>query len=191
MSDGWPPRFLFTAGRLCIDFAQTGGFGELARWERWPAPADLADWFAASELRLRVARVRPEELHRARLLRDAIQRAATSTLAGDRLDRAVAERLERHAAVASLVPVLNGGSAAWSPASSPLQALSTVARDAIGLFGTDARERLRRCKNPRCPLLFVDGSRAGRRAWCTMRRCGNLQKTARYRHKLREARANP
>jgi CGNR zinc finger/Bacteriocin-protection, YdeI or OmpD-Associated len=60
--------------------------------------------------------------------------------------------------------------------------LSAVARDAIDVFGTAAvRARLRRCSNPLCALLFVDSSRPGKRAWCTMRRCGNLSKLARYR----------
>lgn len=59
--------------------------------------------------------------------------------------------------------------------------LATVSRDAIELFGTELRERLRECENPECALLFVDLSRPRRRRWCTMRRCGNLNEIARYR----------
>ena len=62
----------------------------------------------------------------------------------------------------------------------------TIARDAVELFGSSVVERLRQCQNPACPLLFVDASRPGKRAWCTMRRCGNLDKTARYRTNRRK-----
>jgi predicted RNA-binding Zn ribbon-like protein len=61
------------------------------------------------------------------------------------------------------------------------QILSNVSRDAIELFGTGLRARLRECRNPNCGLLFVDLSRPGKRRWCAMRRCGNLNKIARYR----------
>lgn len=85
------------------------------------------------------------------------------------------------AAAPDLVPVLRKGVASWADASTARAALASIARDAIALFGGEQRQRLRECRNPHCPLLFVDTSRPGRRAWCTMRRCGNLEKTSRYR----------
>jgi predicted RNA-binding Zn ribbon-like protein len=44
-------RFIFIAGRLCIDFTQTGGeTSRRAYWERFHQPSDLADWLAESLL---------------------------------------------------------------------------------------------------------------------------------------------
>lgn len=181
----WPPRFLFIGGRLCIDFAQAGGAGRYAKFERLFEPADLRDWLAESSLGLHVARVERDELAAAKRLRGAIWRAAQAVATGGEPATAT---IQRFAAAPDLVPVLRAGRRAWRRGSTATEALSTIARDAIELFGTDARGRLRRCRNPRCPLLFVDTSRPGRRAWCTMRRCGNLAKTARYREKRRENR---
>jgi predicted RNA-binding Zn ribbon-like protein len=181
----WPPRFLFIANRLSVDFCLTGGTGERARWERWRTPGDLADWFEASSLGLRLARVDPDDLAAAARLREAVWEGAQAVLRGEPPPETALRGLQEAAARPDLVPVWSAGALAWSTDSSASQALSSVARDALHLFGTDARLRLRECRNPRCPLIFVDTSRPGRRAWCAMRRCGNLQKTARYRHKRR------
>ena len=180
---GWPPRFLFIANRLCIDFTLTGGEGARAHLERWNSCRDLADWFAASSLALSLGRVLRADLEAAKELREVLWSAAQATVHGRTPEPLLWRSLERAAAQPDLVPVAPGGKLRWSPRSTVTQALSSVARDALSLFGTDARLRLRECKNPRCKLLFVDTSRPGRRAWCTMRRCGNMEKTSRYRRR--------
>jgi predicted RNA-binding Zn ribbon-like protein len=185
----WPPRFLFLSGELSIDFAQTGGVGAYAKFERWNAPRDLADWFRASALALDLDRVTTRDLGAARDLRQAIWDAAQAVVAGRSPAPASVRVLNAAAARPDLVPALARGARTWAPGATATQALSTVARSAIAFFGSERRERLRVCKNPRCPLLFVDLSRPGKRAWCTMRRCGNLQKTARYRASRKGARA--
>jgi predicted RNA-binding Zn ribbon-like protein len=50
---------------------------------------------------------------------------------------------------------------------------------AIEAFFALPRERLHSC--PRCGWLFVDSSRGGRRRWCSMRTCGNREKSSRHR----------
>ena len=182
-----PPRFLFTSGRLCIDFVHTGGEGVRARWERWHSTRDLADWMAQRPGLEVVARVGERDLRDARALREAIWSAAQAVLRRRAIPADCARALVRTGGRPSLVPVLRRGAMAWSPDSTGAQVLSTVARDAIELFGTSARVRLRECGNPMCQLLFVDTSRPGKRAWCTMRRCGNLAKVARYRASRRRS----
>jgi predicted RNA-binding Zn ribbon-like protein len=179
----WPPRFVFISGRVALDFVHTGGDGWRARWERWLGPADLADWLRACPKLEVDAAVDEEDLERARALREAIWEAAQALLAGRSVPRAHQRTIEQTAALPDLVPVLRRGQRVWRADSTGSEALSTVARDAIELFGGVARARLRRCQNPRCFLMFVDESRPGRRAWCTMRRCGNLNKLSRYRSK--------
>ncbi|HED66650.1 MAG TPA: zf-CGNR multi-domain protein [Planctomycetes bacterium] len=179
----WPPRFLFLSNRLSIDFTLTGGEGERAHLERWNSPRDLQDWYEASSLALSLRSLGPDDLVAAKELREVLWAGAQATISGSRPGRAVWRALERAAAHPDLVPVHRRGKLGWSPDSTPAQALSSVARDGLVLFGSDLRHRLRECKNPHCRLLFVDTSRPGRRAWCAMRRCGNLEKTSRYRRK--------
>jgi predicted RNA-binding Zn ribbon-like protein len=177
----WPPRFIFIAARLSLDFAQTGGEGERARWERWHSPDDLADWFEMCPfLRVR-PNVTPQNLLECRALREAILNAAQATLRGENVpleSRLMMNQLARHP---NLVPLLEAQAVSWEANSNGQQAISTVARDAIELFGSDAKAKLRKCQNPNCNLLFVDTSRPGKRLWCSMERCGNLSKIARYR----------
>lgn len=42
-------------------------------------------------------------------------------------------------------------------------------------------EKLSRCENPECILLFVN--KTGRRKWCSMKICGNRSKVERYEQK--------
>lgn len=44
--------------------------------------------------------------------------------------------------------------------------------------------RVRRCADHRCPRVFFDGTKNGRRRWCDMAACGNRAKAARHRRKL-------
>lgn len=45
----------------------------------------------------------------------------------------------------------------------------------------DTWSRLRVCPGQGCGVAFVDTTRAGRRTWCSMARCGNRAKQARWR----------
>jgi predicted RNA-binding Zn ribbon-like protein len=84
------------------------------------------------------------------------------------------------AAVPSLVPALrpDGGTTSLPTAAA---ALSTLARDAVDLFGGPLARRIRVCAAENCGLLLVDTSRPGRRRWCSMELCGNRAKIRTYR----------
>lgn len=62
------------------------------------------------------------------------------------------------------------------------QALGFVAADAVALFGTNDRQRLKICGHERCGILFEDRSNGLRRQWCSMKDCGNRAKARRYSH---------
>jgi hypothetical protein len=47
--------------------------------------------------------------------------------------------------------------------------------------------RIRRCADGRCPRVFFDGTKNGRRRWCDMATCGNRAKAARHRVRMRQA----
>jgi predicted RNA-binding Zn ribbon-like protein len=179
-------RFIFVAGRLCIDFTQTGGeTGKRAYWERFHAPSDLADWLAVSPLQLQDLQVSTDDFKTALILREAIWRVAEAVRQNETPLAADIETINRIAAEPDLPPQLELETLqyAWYSPASGAAALSTIARDAIGLFSGELRSRIRACENPNCGLMFVDASRPGKRRWCLMKRCGNMAKTSRYRHK--------
>ena len=45
--------------------------------------------------------------------------------------------------------------------------------------------RVRRCADSRCPRVFFDRTKNGRRRWCDMATCGNRAKAARHRARLK------
>jgi predicted RNA-binding Zn ribbon-like protein len=179
-------RFIFVAGRLSIDFTQTGGeTGKRAYWERFHQPSDLADWLAVSPLQLHGIQVSPEEFNTALALREAIWRAAEAIRQSNAPSSKDADTMNRVAATPDLSPqlILKGLEQVWGSPITASAALSLIARDAIELFAGELRSRIRVCENPSCGLMFVDTSRPGVRRWCLMKRCGNMAKTSRYRGK--------
>jgi predicted RNA-binding Zn ribbon-like protein len=184
ISRGEWARFIFIAGRLCIDFTQTGGeTGKRAYWERFHQPSDLADWLAESPLQLPGIQVGPEEFQTALSLREAIWRVAQAVLQGKTPPAVDIETINRVATRPDLPPQLteDGSKQAWRSPATASEALSLLARDAIDLFSGELRARIRACENPNCGLMFVDASRPGKRRWCLMKRCGNMAKTSQYR----------
>jgi predicted RNA-binding Zn ribbon-like protein len=54
------------------------------------------------------------------------------------------------------------------------------------LFGDPTqRERIRRCDNLRCRVIFYDHSRPGLRRWCAPNRCGDRIRAQVYRERHR------
>jgi predicted RNA-binding Zn ribbon-like protein len=47
--------------------------------------------------------------------------------------------------------------------------------------------RVRQCENEKCRWLFLDGSKAGARRWCSMSACGNRAKAQRHYVRNRQA----
>ena len=180
----WVARFIFIAGRLCLDFAHTGGSDPVrAPWERLHRPADLADWFAESPLQLSGVEVTAADLASALALREAIWRTAQAIRQGEAPRADDVAIINDAAAAPDLRPQLVPDSLerTWRLPVEAKAALATIARDAVDLFSSEMRTRIRKCDNPRCQLIFVDTSRPGKRRWCAMERCGNMAKVARHR----------
>jgi predicted RNA-binding Zn ribbon-like protein len=177
--------FWFDAGAVCLDFAHTGGEAQYAVFETLHRPGDLGDWLAqpppAAVLTIPVT---ARELTAAKALRQAIWETAHAQAARQSPGADAVAIINRAAAAPSLVPELadGGTTARWAPPVRTTQALSTMAREMIGLLSGPLSGRIRECAGDNCPLVFVDSSRPGARRWCAMERCGN-------RHKLRALRA--
>jgi predicted RNA-binding Zn ribbon-like protein len=183
-------RFRFDPGSLCLAFVYTGGEAERSVFEALHAPADLARWLASSRIGAAVQEVSVEDLAEAKRLREAIWHCAARLAHGQRPRREDLAQLNEVACRPPLVPRIDeswDGGRSWAPPVLVGQALSTIARDAIELFGGPLAARLRECENPDCALIFLDSSRPGRRRWCSMERCGNRLKLRAFRRRGRGA----
>lgn len=178
--------FRFRAGRLSLDLCSTLLWRYRAPCELLRAPADLARWLNEAGVRPAPATVSDEALHTARMLREAIYALVHDRLAGRTLAQAHVATVNAVAAHPDPVPCITaGGALTWSASDPESAALSSVARDAIELLTGPSAARLGECAAPDCAFLFLDTSRAGRRLWCAMNRCGNRQHVREHRRRQR------
>jgi predicted RNA-binding Zn ribbon-like protein len=182
--------FTFEPGSLALAFSVTGPGtrdGPLAVFQTLKAPSDLDRW-AADVVGAHGIRATADELDLALLLQAAVWNVANTVIDRRPVARADLDVLNEFADRPSLVPRLTPGVArSWAPKQSALAVMSTVARDAIDVFGGQFAARLKRCEGARCALLFVDTSRPGHRRWCSMDRCGNRAKVAAHRRRRKES----
>lgn len=182
-------RWWFDSGSLALDFAYTGG---IDRPEDGSSPAvhdaaGLNGWLVE-----RFPEVAPtagdRELRDAGTLRSAIGRLARQASRAEPLAPDDVDVVNLFAATPDIPPVLaGGGRQAGRTNARPHQALGTIARDAVRLFGPDVDGRIRECSADDCDLVYLDTSRSGTRRWCSMQRCGNRAKVR--AHRARAARS--
>ena len=194
-----------TRADLCLDFANTLYWrGSDPPTEGLKAPADLLAWCAAQGT-LDAGSLKPfapqwkshprtaaAAFAEAVELREAIYRVFSSAASGeeavaadvDLLNTALAQvparaRLHRTAKgycwraekTGTTVPVL----------------LAPVLWSAGDLLAGGQVARIRQCENEKCRWLFLDGSKAGVRRWCSMSSCGNRAKAQRHYVRKRQA----
>ena len=171
----------FDSGSLALDFAYTGAMGDNPAWERLHSPADLAHWLDGRFSGID-GTVTDRDLTDAKALRGAIARIATAVSAGADADSDDIDVTNLFAATPDIPPALaGGGRQAGRSRARASQALSAMAREAIGLFGAGSLERIRECSADDCALVFYDDSRSNNRRWCSMQRCGNRAKVRAHR----------
>ncbi|MEU9057614.1 ABATE domain-containing protein [Streptomyces sp. NPDC048430] len=181
----------FDSGRVCLDLVATGPASGAC--ERLDCPARLAEWLMASALvpcGTTLAAVDETWVARFRQLRTGIDRLMTAQLTGGSADSAL-DRV--NALAAGAPPGLRavrgqGGALVRAPIADPGcgELLAAAARDAVDLL-TDpvARAGLRRCEGDDCRRLYLDTSRGRRRRWCSSEVCGNRERVARHRRRVR------
>ncbi len=166
-------RWLFDAGADSLDFT-SGPDSEVPHW--------LRERFG----RLPADAIGERDLVDALALRAAITRMAAASADRRALAPDDVDTLNLFAATPDVPPVLAGGHRQAGAGSIRLgQVLSTLARDAVGLFAAEADGalRIRRCAADDCDIVFHDESRTGTRRWCSMQRCGNRAKVKAFRER--------
>jgi predicted RNA-binding Zn ribbon-like protein len=202
MDDADGLRWWFDSGALALDFAYTGGADVLggvdgaasdgasdAQWRSVDDAEQLGAWLQSRFPEV-AATTGEREFRDAEMLRAAIGRLARQASRGETLAPADVDVVNLFAATPDIPPVLaGGGRQAGRTLARPHQALGTVARDAVRLFGPDADGRIRECSADDCGLVYLDTSRSGNRRWCSMQRCGNRAKVRAHRARTAGARA--
>ncbi|MFG1815320.1 CGNR zinc finger domain-containing protein [Kribbella sp. NPDC049174] len=170
--------FTWVGGRPSVNFTATLGKRLQGPFERIPAPSDLSRWFRDAGLSDDLVDVSPRSYSQAIELREALYGLFTGTA----LDVDVVNRWSSRPLPG---PRLTPDLTLERPATDASGLLTVLARDAIELLAGPLRERLHMCAADDCSLLFVDESRAGRRRWCSMNKCGARAKMSQYRDGLR------
>jgi len=188
-----PHQFSFSAGALCLDFANTCGDRPICAEEHLTGADDLVAWgaqaglLAAAECRRfdRRPEMSPAVLDAALKLREAIYATCAALAASHvprRSDLETISAVLRDALPNLVLGIHDSGCCwEWSGAASPSdRILWPVARSAADLLTSDDVSRLRECAGEGCSWLFLDSSRNGRRKWCSMSSCGNRAKAKRH-----------
>jgi predicted RNA-binding Zn ribbon-like protein len=189
MTDADDRRWWFESGALAIDFAYTGRVG--TPHPGGPAvsravgavdgPADLAGWIG-DRFEQFDGQVGEHELRDALLFRDALARVVLAASEGREPKPADVDTINLFAATPDIPPSLPGGTRqAGRTRVRAAQALSTLAREAVGLLDAANAGRIRACDAADCAMVFYDESRSNNRRWCSMQRCGNRAKVRKHR----------
>ncbi|MEE1752239.1 CGNR zinc finger domain-containing protein [Streptomyces sp. SP18CS02] len=186
----------FDSGRLCLDLMATG---EPSSPDRLSGPEALTAWLVAAGLVPAGTPLPAVDAHW--VARFGELRRWTGQLVRAQLDGrggyadCALARLNTLAAAAPPAPRAvratagEGNDLVRALGSTPDcgALLAAVARDAIDLL-TDpaARARLRQCEGDDCARVYLDTSRGRRRRWCSSELCGNRERVARHRARIRK-----
>ena len=190
------PDFEFSAGDLCLDFANTWGNRTDVTADRLSGYGDLVEWAQQAgivgedesrELRRRAVRQPADAdaaFESAVSLREALFRLCSAAAAGCPPDDDDLETLNRGLANVPRRRLCRGGECCdweWSQDTGDLgRVMWPVLRSAGDLLTSNEAGRVRECRAPDCSWVFIDSSRGGRRKWCDMSVCGNRAKARRY-----------
>jgi predicted RNA-binding Zn ribbon-like protein len=194
--------FIFIGERLWLDFVNTDDVRRGVRVDLLRDFDGLLLWLAAARVldseRLAVMRRRAQQqpagasasLVDARRIRAALRALAERGLVLERvrldaiaeinrvLGRSAGTRRVEEQSDGRFVRTFVPGGDAFAGLMIPI-----VESAADSLIGAELL-RVRRCLDARCPRLFLDTTRNGRRRWCDMAVCGNRAKAARFRERL-------
>lgn len=183
--------FKFRSNALALNFvaSMAGPRSRPHGVERWTEPALLGEWFNLAGLPTPASTITDDELEDARTLREAIYRLATLELHSTRplgADIAVVNHWYRKR---PHLPPLDDSARGHAHVDTLTfdELMSLVAADAVDILTGEYSHRIKECGSDKCPILFVDRSRAGNRRWCSERPCGFQNSSKAYRRRATRA----
>jgi predicted RNA-binding Zn ribbon-like protein len=197
--------FTFTAGRLCLDFANTvrarplsdriesiNTYEDLLSWARAAAILTLEEVAGLRRDAERTPRAAAQALARALSVREAVYGVVSSHAAALPVPegnlRTLNIAIGRAMSQSGLV--MSGGGFEWGwPGVTPdLDRVSwLVARSAAELLTSPYLTVVRECEGYDCGWLFIDTTKNHNRRWCDMSTCGNRAKGRRHYARRRRA----
>jgi predicted RNA-binding Zn ribbon-like protein len=177
--------WFFDAGSDSLEFAYSGDLGRgVPQWERLREPRDLGAWLAARLDRVAADEVTDRDLADALHLRGALTGLYLAAADGEPLSPDDIDTVNLFAATPDIPPALGGGQRQAGAGRLRVgQVLSTLARDAIEVFGALDEGRIRACDADDCRMVYHDESRTNNRRWCSMEHCGNRAKVRAHRER--------
>ena len=187
--------FPFLGNALWVDFLNTepvlpgGGTGDLidrpeafGRWARAAGEIEPHDPFEPDQ----------GEMQETLRFRAVLREGAESLLAGRAPPKITVSAINEKLARSPVVSTLVEKGAGWELASRPMAGtasalLGKVAADFAHTLVSGRPDRLRRCEHPGCVMLFIDTSKNGKRRWCSMETCGNREKAAGHRARIKRS----
>ena len=191
-------KFDLTAGRLCLDFANTvdkRGSGnpedKLSGYEELVAFGLQTGVFSRAESRKLWRQGRQDKIEASKLFRQAVElremifRVLSAMADGREVSGADAGALnEALQELSACALVVSGpGKVAWrwvEKSSGVARLLGRIVRSAVEVLTSDDIDRVKRCASEKCWWLFMDRSRSRNRRWCAMRTCGSQHKAKAY-----------
>jgi predicted RNA-binding Zn ribbon-like protein len=186
------PWWYWLGGRPALDLVNTLRERWRRRVETLVVPEDVAGWLVAARVLHEPVPAGVDHLRRARELREAIDSAVLAVIGGRRVpDGSIAligETLNEAVVGEELVRGSDGALLLRpaAPRDPVAHGLGVVARDAAAMVGPGEAGRIRICGSQTCSARFYDRSPAGRRRWCSMSGCGNVEKARRHRRRQKE-----
>ncbi|QQE80447.1 CGNR zinc finger domain-containing protein [Alicyclobacillus sp. SO9] len=175
-------------GNLAIDFVNTEEIRRGIRKDYIDTADTFSVWLTDEELEGAVSKeqlpfeveIWPEEaMGKVHELREEIRDNVEQTAECEEVGPRFVKQMESYIEKAPFAMKLHEGRVVHVPVGDPVEKLcSLVAADVLRMIGEGQLEHVRKCANPECLFMFVD--RAGRRKWCSMRRCGNRAKVTRH-----------
>ncbi len=200
--------FPIVAGRLCLDFVNTGVVRGEARTDRLGSYHDLVDWARRAGAldgdeaeyvleRWSSGQDGDSALETGRALRAQLRGIADRLVAGDQ--RIVPEAIEVINQVLRSRPgylQLEARGADWAarwkvPLRRADDVLWRVARSAASLLTDDDLSLVRRCDRESCRLFFYDTTKNHRKRFCRMEVCGVAERSAAYYRRKSSASETP
>lgn len=176
----------FLAGDLALDFLNTRMRVDGVLVDVFQRDADVLAWLQRAGL----PGSRLPLVETARSLRETIRPLVEQRKAGRRADPASLNRFLEHAeSHARLVwkagrpPVVER----VRDRDTPEAVLAPIAEAAATLLATGDFSLVKRCEDETCVLWFRDQTKSHHRRWCSAALCGNRNKVAAYRKRLRGA----
>lgn len=179
-------EFQFVGEAVAFDFVNTEIVVRRKSVDLLNSEPDLLNWWSAvlDHYQMDIAadlEITPELFRRAIALRDSLRRIFTATVQQEEILEADLTLLndvlkEGHT---QLVVAPNNRFSLNQVGNNIL--LQTIAHSALWLLTECERERLHKCKNEHCVLMFLDTTKNGNRVWCSIECMNRARSTERYR----------